>query len=247
MPYRRLPNTDSARLRALKTALDKTEDFPPFKLPFSVSVFQELKYFYPEFKQAMLYQKETFDRQTARHKSHAESFKKAKLYLSHFIQVFNLAIIRGELKPETRSIFNLEGYINKLPQLNTEKELIKWGELLIKGEQIRLSQGNTPITNPTIARVNVHYEEFLKIHRNQKNLQETHNKAVKKVSELRAKADRIILNIWNEVEEYYSKLSVDEKRFNAEKYGVIYVYRKNEKISFSNLSFETMSSELKIG
>jgi len=35
MPYRRLPNTDAARVRALKTALDKGKEVPPHKLAYS--------------------------------------------------------------------------------------------------------------------------------------------------------------------------------------------------------------------
>ena len=33
MPYRRLPNTDAARLKALKIALEKGEEVPPHKWP----------------------------------------------------------------------------------------------------------------------------------------------------------------------------------------------------------------------
>lgn len=247
MPYRRLPNTDSSRLRALETALRQTENKPPFKLPISVSTFQELKYFYPEFKQAILYHKETYERQIAKSKGHSESFKKAKLFISHFIQVLNFAIIRGELKVNTREIFGLDPDERKLPNLNTEKEIIEWGEKLINGEQTRMSQGLSPITNPTIARVKVHYEEFLKNHKSQKHLQDTHNRATDKISSLRKKADQIILNIWNEVEAHYSQLTADEKRMKSEVYGVIYVFRKNEKISFSNLAFDQTAKDLNVG
>jgi len=34
MPYRRLPNTDSARVRALKRAVEISKDIPPFRLAF---------------------------------------------------------------------------------------------------------------------------------------------------------------------------------------------------------------------
>jgi hypothetical protein len=35
MPYRRLPNTDSARLRAMKIALEKGKELPPYKMAYS--------------------------------------------------------------------------------------------------------------------------------------------------------------------------------------------------------------------
>lgn len=100
---------------------------------------------------------------------------------------------------------------------------------------MRLSKGLAPITNPTIARVKVHYEDYLRIYKSQKYLQETHNKALQKIADLRLKADEIILKVWNEVEDHYGNLPVDEKREMAELFGVIYVFRKNEKLSFTNL------------
>jgi hypothetical protein len=236
MPYRRLPNTDTARIRAMQNALKKSEGLPPFKLPFSVSIYQELKYFYPEFLQAIQSQKEAMERQTSKHKKHQESFKKARLYISHFIQVLNFAIIRGELKTETRALFGMDEDERKLPALNAEKDIIEWGEKLIAGEQKRMASGQAPITNPTIARVKVHFEDFLKVHQSQIYLQESYNKSAQKMNELRDKSDQIITRLWNEIEENFSDLPAEEKREQAEKYGLVYVFRKNEKLSFSNLN-----------
>jgi len=238
MPYRRLPNTDSARLRAMQKALQKAENLPPYQLAYSVSTYQELKNFYPEFKQNIDYLRDAFERQTEKSKLHQDYLKKARLYISHFIQVLNFAISRGELKPETRKFFNLEEYDKKLPNLNTESEVVTWGELIIAGEQKRLSVGQSPITNPTIARVKVHYEDFLRIHKNQKYLQETHNKALKKIAALRERADNIILNLWNEIEATYNDFEADEKREKSNAYGITYVYRRNEKLSFNNLKLD---------
>ena len=238
MPYRRLPNTDNSRIRAIQIALQMSDGVPPFKLSFSVGTHQEIKFFYPEFIQAIELQKESLERQTKQNKNHQEKLKKARIYISHFIQVLNFAIIRGELSIETREIFGLDTDEKKLPQLNTEKDIIEWGEKLIKGEQKRLSKGLTPITNPTIARVKVHYEDYIKIHKTQIYLQGAYNNAIKDISELRIKADAIIVNMWNEIEEHYNNLPTDEKRAMTEQFGVVYVYRKNEKMNFRNLKFE---------
>jgi len=45
MPYRRLPNTDSARIKALKAAYKKGKELPPFKLAFSQSTFVKVELF----------------------------------------------------------------------------------------------------------------------------------------------------------------------------------------------------------
>jgi hypothetical protein len=238
MPYRRLPNTDSSRLRAMQKALQMSEGVSPLELTFSPSTYQELNFFYPEFNQAVLFQKETLERQIKKSKTHQEKQRKVKLYISHFIQVLNFAIIRGELKPEIRECFNLQEYDKKLPLLNTEKDIIEWGERMINGEQQRLMNGGTPITNPTIARVKVHYEDYLRTYKNQQYLQEAHNNAQQKIFKLRQKADAVILKLWNEIENNFSDLPPEEKRANAEKYGVVYFYRKQEKLNFSNLKLD---------
>jgi hypothetical protein len=238
MPYRRLPNTDSARVRAMQRALQKSEGILPFNLPFSAATLQELRYFLPEFKQALILQKDVFERQTQKNKQHQESYRKARLYISHFIQVLNFAIMRGELKPETRKIFQLDEDENKLPQLNTEKDVIDWGKKLIEGEQQRMAQGLTPISNPTIARVKVHYEDFAHLNILQKGLQESNSRALNKISELREKADRIILNLWNEIEDHFAENPPEIKRKQSSDYGVVYVFRKHEKLDFANLKLE---------
>jgi hypothetical protein len=238
MPYRRLPNTDSARVRAMQRALQKSEGILPFNLPFSAATLQELRYFLPEFKQALILQKDVFERQTQKNKQHQESYRKARLYISHFIQVLNFAIMRGELKPETRKVFQLDEDENKLPQLNTEKDVIDWGKKLIDGEQQRMAQGLTPITNPTIARVKVHYEDFARLNILQKGLQESNSRALSKISELREKADRIILNLWNEVEDHFAENPPEVKRKQSSDFGVVYVFRKHEKLDFANLKLE---------
>jgi hypothetical protein len=240
MPYRRLPNTENARLKAMETALRKTDGLPPFQLPFSVSTYQELKYFLPEFKQAIAYQRETLERQTEKQNHHQDSIKKARLYISHFIQVLNFAILRGELKTDTRKIFGLDEDERKLPQLNSEKDLIEWGKKIIDGEQVRMMNGLSPITNPNIARVKVHYEEFLRTHQSQKYLQDAHGKAIQKTSDLRDKADDIILRIWNEVEAKFKDYGPEEKRRQAAAYGIVYVYRKHERLSFKNLKLNVV-------
>ena len=43
MPYRRLPNTDVARLRALRIAFEKGKELPPFQLAFSQTTLQKIQ------------------------------------------------------------------------------------------------------------------------------------------------------------------------------------------------------------
>lgn len=229
MPYRRLPNTDNARLKALQTALSKGKEIPPFKLAFTQKSFQKTQAFLTRFEKAILLHKQSQSRQIKNNKEYQKVLKKAKLFISHFIQVMNMAITRSELPASTRISFGFNEDDKALPMLVSEKDIIYWGKKLLDGESFRTLQRQTPITNPTIAVVKVRYEQFLEAHRFQQILKERNNRALEKLSALRDEADEIILNIWNEVESSYNDLPDNLKRERAKEYGLAYIYRKNEK------------------
>lgn len=228
MPYRRLPNTDNSRLKALIKAYQKGKDTPPFKLAFSQSTYQRIASFLPGFEKKIIQQKAALSRQIERNKDYHSLQKKAKLYISHFIQVVNMAIQRGEISASILDFYNLNGYSRKLPPLNTEEEVINWGGKLIDGETQRVRKGMSPITNPTIAVVKVRYEKFMEAYHNQKNLQQANNRTLKELAEIRPVADDLILQTWNEVEESFKDLPDELRREKAQEYGLVYVFRKNE-------------------
>lgn len=228
MPYRRLPNTDAARLKALQVAFDKGREIPPFKLAFSQNAFQKVQSFLPSFSKALGESKQAYDSQVEKNREYLKTLKKAKLYISHFIQVVNMAIMRGELPATERAFFKLDEDERKTPTLQTEGEVIDWGKLIIEGEDIRKAKGRSPITNPTIAVVKVRYEQFSDSYKFQKTLQKNYHRALEKLSDMRPTADDIILQVWNEVEKHYSDLNDEQKREKSSKYGISYVFRKNE-------------------
>lgn len=228
MPYRRLPNTDVARIKALKTAYSKGKELPPFKLAFSQSTYAKIELFINSFEKAMINYKASYNIQIEKSKDYNVIMKKAKLYLSHFIQVVNMAIARGELPDKTRTIYGMDIDESKVPSLNTEKDMIEWGKKIIEGEAKRIISGQQPITNPTIAVVKVRFENFVESYNHQKILQQNTQRMLTELDALRTKADDIILNIWNEVEHTFKDLPDDLKRERSTDYGLVYVYRKNE-------------------
>ncbi|MBN1416222.1 MAG: hypothetical protein JW973_14060 [Bacteroidales bacterium] len=239
MPYRRLPNTDLARLRALRIAFEKGKELPPFQLAFKQSSLQKLHSFLPLFEKVVMETRQAYNIQVVKSKDHTKVLRKAKLYISHFIQVVNMAIARGDLPVDERIFFGLSSDQKNVPILNSEADLINWGEKIINGENFRISRGHTPITNPTIAVVKVWYEKFLETDKFQKTLQRNLARSQEKLTELRKQADSIILSIWNETEHFFSSLSEDKKRENSKLYGVVYVLRKKEK---RTLALKTLSA-----
>ncbi|RCW29837.1 hypothetical protein [Marinilabilia salmonicolor] len=229
MPYRRLPNTDQARLRALKTAQSKGAQLPPMELAFSQKSLFDIKAFVPQYEQAIQQYQFSRDRQAKFGKSLSEHFKLSRMYLSHFLQVVNMAITRGELKPDVRSFYGLDRETKAIPDINTEQQLLEWGKKVIQGEDKRMSQGGSRVFNPTIAMVKMRFEKFQENYDFHKDLLKTSQKMHEKVTQERETADQLIVKIWNEVEATFNNLEPDHKRKKASEYGVVYIYRPSEK------------------
>lgn len=232
MPYRRLPNTDAARIRALKAALRKGEKLDDINtLAYSFPLKQKIDIFLSKFETAITNSKAAREKQIENSQKFSELTKKARLYISHFIQVLNFTIARGELKPQARTFYDLDEDDSKVPSLLTEQELLTWGEKVINGEQERIShRGGNPIYSPAIALVRVNYENFKQEYEFQKRLQANSARFSAEVAQFRDEADSLIVSIWNDVEKYFSGVKdEEEKRYMCEEYGLVYVFRRGEK------------------
>ncbi len=169
-------------------------------------------------------------KQVAASKQVAESGRVARLYVSHYIQVFNMCIARGEIKPEARRLMGLQDDDNTVPDLSTDASLIEWGHRVIDGEEKRMSSvGGNRIYNPSIALVKVKLQIFEDNYNKHRDLLSTSVKYHGKLDEARQKADELILKVWNEVEAKYQPIDTDEKRNLCQQCGVVYFYRPQER------------------
>jgi len=228
MPYRRLPNTDAARIKAMRIALEKGKEYPPHILAFSSKTVVRLEKFFPQFEHSIKLYRQTVSSQNKKSKDYNEILKKARVYLTHFIRVMNMAVFRSDLPAETRVYYGLALNESTVPSLNTENEFLSWGRRIIEGEEFRIRKGGSPINNPSIAVVKVRFENFVEA-------LNFHNTVVKKTFEytekndkLRKEADEIILQVWNEIEATNNKLPEERRKELNEEYGLVYFYRKNE-------------------
>lgn len=230
MPYRRLPNTDAARLRALKAALNMFGTQDPELSAYPLALRQKIEFFLPKFEAAIINSKMAKEQQTGNSHRFSRYTRKARLYISHFIQVLNFCIVRGEMKPSVRSYYGLPENSSKVPPLITEQDLLYWGEKIIAGEQDRISNGGgSPIYCPSIALVKVNYENFKENYTRQKQFQNNSARESGNVAQYRDNADALILDVWNEVEHYYEGIRDEEERRNkCREYGLVYVFRRGE-------------------
>ena len=229
MPYRRLPNTDQARLRALRSAILMGEKQSYDKQVVTFKTIHEAKTFLNVFEKQMLLYKQTLESQINANKQYQQILYNARMYISHFIQVFNLSVIRGEIRKEHKLFYQLDQDIHNVPDLSTEFAIQEWGKKIISGENERIRNGGSPIYNPTIAKVQVHYEVFKEYKSTQRIYQSTTTHNWEELVNQRKKADNIILDIWNQVEEHYKSERPYSRLMKCKNFGLVYYYRRNEK------------------
>lgn len=227
MPYRRLPNTDNARIRALKTAIEKNNTF--FSQNIILLDIQRLQIMLRNFESAQIRYKDSLQAQASANRKFQKLVKNARLYISHFIQVFNFCVIRNEIKKESKQLYGIDPDNFTVPDLTTNDSLLFWGENIIKGEQTRTSQGGAPIYNPTIARVNVAFSQFKDAYFTQKTFQNTTIRQLESLSQQREDIDTTLTLLWNQIESAFSGLPAKERLERCKEYGVVYYLRKEER------------------
>ncbi|MCG6187515.1 hypothetical protein [Maribellus maritimus] len=229
MPYRRLPTTDKARIRAMESALKLADKTSEEKLAFSRYTYQQLKQVKIAFESTLLQYDSDLQKQANKQKEYKVVMEKAVMYISHFVQALYMSVEREETKRETLKFYELDSLNGKLPPLNTENDIIEWGEKVVSGEQKRIQSGGSPIYSPSIALVKIRLQDFKDIAIFMQNMRRISNRSFERMKEIRISTNDFISKLWNEIEEHVNSDSPKHKRQQAQEYGIVYVFRRKEK------------------
>jgi hypothetical protein len=227
MPYRRLPTTDKARTRALEAALEKVA-FKNGKVAISERVIEELQTVKSKFENTLKHYEMNIQIQAEKYHEYKTAMEKARMYVSHFIQVLYLTSERGEINGGIK-YYGLEDFDGKVPPLNTEEEILYWGNKVVEGEQKRIQSGGSAIYNPSIALVRIKVEEFKDAAIFQQNLKKNTTRTYNIMQELRKSTNDFISQLWTEIEEGIQTENPKHKRQVAQDYGIVYIFRRKEK------------------
>ncbi len=227
MPYRRLPTTDKARTRALEAALGKVA-FKNGKVAISERTIEELQTVKSKFENTLKHYEMNIQIQAEKYHEYKNALEKARMYVSHFIQVLYLTSERGEINGGIK-YYGLDEFDGKVPSLNTEEEILYWGNKVVEGEQKRIQSGGSAIYNPSIALVRIKLEEFKDSAIFQQNLKKNTTRTYHKMQELRKTTNDFISQLWTEIEEGIKTDNPKHKRQVAQDYGIVYIFRRKEK------------------
>ncbi|MEA4949668.1 MAG: hypothetical protein VB075_18045 [Petrimonas sp.] len=228
MPYRRLPNTDLSRIKALKTAIEKAAGTDFQDVALSMKTLSRARSAVEKLERLSLKYQQTLDTQVKANIAFQSKVKNARMYLSHFIQVLYMCVMRSEIKPEHLELYGLQDANFVVPDLSSNEQLLQWGQKIINGENKRVARGGVPIYNPGIAKVSVMYILFKEGYQTQQIHQKATARTLDEVSGFRNEVDSVILDIWEEVEKFNAELQADERLDKNREYGLIYYYRKGE-------------------
>ncbi|MBQ0033883.1 MAG: hypothetical protein KBS77_01130 [Bacteroidales bacterium] len=229
MPYRRLPNTDQARLHALQTAVQRASEADFNEQVIKYHTLTEAQRFLMNFENQVQQYQTHFQTKVDANKKYRHNVSVARMYISHFIQVLNMTVQRGEIKKEHKKLYKLDPEVYVLPELTTEDDLLEWGKNIIEGEAARIAAGGYPLANPSINKVRVYFDMFKEQQVSQKMHRRNTERVTGDMTELRQQADAIILDIWNQVEDKYRDLLPYARLRACQNYGLIYYYRSGEK------------------
>ena len=228
MPYRRLPNTDAARLRALKTILDSNEIYTVRNRFIDWQTINRAQSAYDKLLTASEQYRLTYAAQLRGVGKISKLQRNAAMYVSHFMQVLLMAVERGEIKRSSLKLYGMEEGASTLPNMKSSRSLLDWGKRVVEGEKARVKQGGRPIYNPTIGMVGTHLDIFRDCYEQHKRLKENTARVWESLKNVRPEADEVILDLWNQIENHF-KDEPAETRFDlCRKLGVVYYYRKNE-------------------
>ena len=228
MPYRRLPKTDAARLKALEAIADNNVVYTVEGRFIERETLARVQRLYAQLSDALSQHKLCMRTQVRYSKRITPLQHNAMTYVSHFLQVLFLAVERGEVESKWLTLYGIPEGSMVVPYLKTSEALMEWAPKVIQGERQRIREGGRPILSPPIGSVITHFDVFKTMYEAQRQYQARTVSALADINALRPEIDDTILKVWNMVEKHYED-EPPESRFNScRRFGVVYYYRRHE-------------------
>lgn len=165
---------------------------------------------------------------------------KCEMNNSHFVQVFNLAILRGVFVKEDRAYYHIDVNSASVPEMENDGQRIQVGSDLITGETNRVAAGGAAMAMPPIADITLARTDLNNILMPHSTAVDAYDAALEAIDDLNEEADAVIKKVWDEVETFHNEEEPSSQRQNAREWGVVYVLRgSNKTVSGKVLDIDT--------
>lgn len=229
MPYRSLPDSDPSRIAALDALAAKAAGTAIDLRPYPADLQAELDILHPHFKAEAAQAGTALSAQTTASTQATLDFLALHMLISHFIQVFNLAVARGVFPREARAYYQLDTASSSLPTLSSRADVIRWADRLATGETARLNAGATlAMSNPGISDIQTARAAYILSSASQSHAKDAYDHEQEDVAALRPSIDALILDIWDHIEFTYRKDDGPSLRRKCREWGILYIPRPDE-------------------
>lgn len=223
MPTRRLPRSDDERSGALNGCFSKYTSTDAADRLFTAAQFTALGILRGTWNPARLALGGLLSTQTSNTTVVETNGAALRRFVSHFIQVFNLAIQRGTFPRQSRAFYNLDVSNDNLPSLGTGAELLLWTQNLVDGEAARVLAGGAPMSMPAIGEIISAQTDYTTAEATQSTAKDAFDLGQEAVADQRPEADAIILDLWDTIEFNLRSNDGPSLRRKAREWGVLYV------------------------
>lgn len=220
MGYRRLPTTDRARYLALErmsTMIGKGD------MGVLLRKEKELVGLINEFGSLLDKRASLAEQKKNLNQTKNSLLNSLRLYVSHFFQVLNFSIDRGEMEKTVRKLYGSQVNMGNIPELSNVEQLDFWVGRIIKGEKKRVSIDKLPISHPSVKKIEQQQKELKTKQRELAKIEAEIQKNKLFILSSRTKVDPFIKQAWNEIEAKYSNETIAARQQKAARYGVVYV------------------------
>ena len=231
--FRNIPNTITAIHKALREAKVKYEEVIALSgtPAYTADTYARVLAFYPNFDTQIIEMDTAKGQQLSASLIEDEKMVRARMLISHYIQVLFFAIERGVYPNHVKAYYGMDGNQTELPALGMESDIITWGDNIKNGEATLIANSHPPMVNPSAAEVEADLVEFKTARGTQSAKVEAFDTESEDVAALLPEARELVIDIWDEVEFTYRKEDFPSKRANCRLYGVVYSSRTKSVIS----------------
>lgn len=220
---RDFPQTIIDRYEAIALAKNKRDSVPAASNPFTGATDTRLTNMFTDYdgkRTAIISARQVYSNGTPVKDTAGNSLR---LFISHFIQVFNFGVARGKYPAADRTSYDLPVEDSPLPDLSKDSDLLLWANNIVNGDALRVAAGGAPMSNPSAAEVQVAKTAFHTLFDLQSNRKDALDNAQEALEDLLPEADNVIRKVWDELETFYNEETDEGRRENCREWGVIYI------------------------
>lgn len=247
MPQLQRPNSDVQRLKLLRAAKAKANVTAPADLAFSAATLAVLNTVLPTLTTEMQERSSALAAQNAASVAANPERKRLALWVSHFIQVYNLAVERGDMPADGRAFYQLPVGAAHVPPMRNDPDRLRWGNNIVDGDAARVAAGGAAMSNPTAAAVGSRLAALNAALGALSPLKDAYNAEQEDVENMRPEVDDLIDDIIDEVLFTFRKHDAPSQRRNAREYGLTYVPSPGELPSPTEYSLQGAATDIITG